>query len=262
MFRQKINEYAASVLTEENMMPTVNADLEITLADCNLDLADGLRILEPYGVGNPVPGFVIRSVILTAITPVSDGKHTRIALTDGKHIINGMFFSHSPEQLGLYVGDEVDVLFNVDVNEWVGKRSVQLIVRDLKQSTSQREFIKSEQERFYEVWSGAHFTEEEHILPTRDDFAAVYRFAVSAVRMGTDVFTVRDIICRLKTGKTGCDVGYIKLLIIIKVMQELNIMGIEEIDHDTYRFKMNYRTSKAELDKSTLLRKLRTQQNN
>ncbi len=260
-FRAKINEYAEKTLTEENMVPTLSADLEIALSDVNISLADELRILEPYGVGNPVPNFIIRSAILTGISSVAEGKHTRISLTDGKNVITGMYFSCSPASLGLYVGDEVDVLFNIDVNEWAGHRSAQLIIRDIKQSASMREFIKNEHERFYEVWNGAEFSQSEHIIPTRDDFAAVYRTVLTAVRTGADTLTVRDIIYRLRNSKETVTVGYIKLLVIIKVMQELNIIGIEEVGEETYHFSIHYRSSKAELDKSTLLRRLRSQQN-
>jgi single-stranded-DNA-specific exonuclease len=261
-FRAKINEYAEKTLTEDSMVPTLNADLEIPFKECNMALADGLRIMEPYGVGNPVPNFVVRSVLLTGINPVSEGKHTRLACTDGNSVINGMFFSCSPDDLGLYVGDEVDVLFNIDINEWVGHKSVQLIIRDIKQSQTQRELRASEHERFFEVWGGAQFSAEEHILPSRDDFAVIYRLLAAAVRSGPLTLTVRDILARVRDGRSGADIGYIKLLVIIKVMQELNIMGIEEISEDTYSFKMNYRTAKAELEKSTLLRRLRSQQNN
>ena len=259
-FRQKINEYAEKTLTEENMVPTVDADLEISLSEVNIDLADGLRILEPYGVGNPVPNFVIRSVIVTEISSVSEGKHTRFAFSDGNSFVCGMFFSCPPASLGLYVGDQVDVLFNIDVNEWAGRRNVQLIIRDIKQSASHRSFVKMEHERFYEVWNGARFTPDEQVLPTRDDFALVYRTVVDAVRMGNDKLTVRDIIYRLSFKKDSASVGYIKLMIIIKVMQELNIMGIEELEEETYRFKVQYKSGKTELDKSNLLRRLRSQQ--
>lgn len=259
-FRQKINEYAEKTLTEENMIPTVDADLEISLSDANIDLADGLRILEPYGVGNPVPSFIIRSVTVTEMSPVSEGKHTRFAFTDGNGVVTGMFFSCTTSSLGLYVGDKVDVLFNIDINEWAGRRNAQLIIRDIKQSASQRSFIKMEHDRFDEVWNGGKFTPDEQILPTRDDFAIVYRTLFEAVRSGIDVLTVRDIIYRVGARKEAAPVGYIKLLIIIKVMQELNIMGIEELAEETYRFKVQYKAGKTELDKSNLLRRLRSQQ--
>ena len=57
-FRQKINEYARDTLNEEDMVPSIEADLEISFKSADIDLADGLRILEPYGVGNPMPSFV------------------------------------------------------------------------------------------------------------------------------------------------------------------------------------------------------------
>ena len=258
-FRSKINEYASNKLTDENMIPTVDADLEIVLSDTNLDLADGLRILEPYGVGNPIPNFIVRSVNLTEISPISDGKHTRLAFSDGKNVVCGMFFSCAPSTLGLYVGDKVDVLFNVDVNEWAGRRNVQMIVRDIKQSASDRSFRKMEHERFFEVWNGARFSTDEQILPTREDFASVYRLLVSSVRAGNDTLAVRDIIYKLS--QINDNIGYVKLLIIIKVMQELNIMGITELSDEKYKFSIQYRSGKTELDKSTLLKRLRSQQN-
>ncbi len=262
IFRAKINEYASNILCDDNMIPTVDADLEIALDDVNIELADELRILEPYGVGNPLPGFILRGAILSEISPISEGKHTKLVLTNGRNTVVGMFFSCSPDSLGLYVGDKADVLFNIDVNEWAGRRSVQLIVRDIKESASQRSLIKMEHERFYEVWNGARFSPDEHILPSREDFAAVYRLLVASVRAGEDVMKVRDISRKLAHGKENPDIGYIKLLIIIKVMQELNIMGITEISEETYQFKVYYRSSKTELDKSNLLRRLRSQQNN
>lgn len=259
-FRRKINEYAKEALNDENMIPTIDADLEISFQNVNLSLADDLRILEPYGVENPVPAFVMRDIILTEIAPVSEGKHTRMAFTDGKSVLVGMFFSCNPNTLDIYVGDKVDVLFNLDVNEWSGRRNAQLIIRDIKQSETLRSHMNAQAKKFTEIWGGARFSPEENIIPTRDDFAEVYRLLVSSVRAGEEVLSVRDILYKL-SGIKGNNIDYVKLLIIIKVMQELNIIGIVEIGDDVYRFSMQYRSGKAELEKSNLLRRLRSQQN-
>ena len=260
-FRKKINEYAESALNEEDMIPSVEADLEIRSAEADIDLADGLRILEPYGVGNPIPSFVVRDLTLTEIAPVSEGKHTRLSFTDGNRSVVGMYFSCRSETLGLHVGESVDVLFNIDVNEWKGRRSVQFIIRDVKRSESKQNAMKFEEERFSDIWNGAKFRPDENVLPTRDDFAAVYRMIVACVRCGVDTLSVRDIVFRLSQTREGAGIGYVKLLIIIKVMQELNLMGINETDKETYRFSIQYKSSKTELDKSNLLRRLRSQQN-
>lgn len=260
IFRKKINEYAEKTLSEENMIPTVEADLEISSTDANIDLADGLRMLEPYGVGNPVPTFVIRDLTLAEISPISEGKHTRFSFSDENKSVAGMFFSCRADALNLYVGDSVDVLFNIDVNEWKGRRNVQLILRDIKPSLSKQLAIKSEEERFLDIWNGAKFRADENVLPTRDHFAAVYRMIVSCIRVGADTLSVRDILYRLSQSKEGSSIGYVMLSIIIKVMQELNLIGIIETDKETYKFSVQYKSSKTDLDKSTLLRRLRSQQ--
>ena len=261
IFRKKINEYASGTIGDDSFTPTVEADLEIKLSDVTCELAEELRILEPYGVANLVPAFIARGVTVTELSGVSDGKHTRLAFSAGRNIVSGMFFSTSPASLGFYVGDTVDVLFNIDVNEWGGRKSVQIIVRDIKASSAQKITNQKEQDRFFEVWSGARFSAEEHILPSREDFATVYRLIVASVRIGTDVMSLRDIIHKLSRNRDGIDIGYIKLRVIIKVMQELNIIGIEELDDEHYKFRIYYKTGKTELEKSTLLRKLRSQQN-
>jgi hypothetical protein len=130
-----------------------------------------------------------------------------------------MCFSSSPESLGLYVGDTVDVLFNVDINEWGGRKSVQLIVRDIKETSSQRSLAATLQERFFEVWSGARFSADENILPTREDFAQVYRLVVNCYRAEIDTLSVKDIVHKLSHSGEKSDIGYIKLKVIIKVMQ-------------------------------------------
>lgn len=258
-FRRLINEYARNNLSESDMVQTVEADCELSFGDVNLALAKSIQLLEPYGVSNPIPGFVLRGVTVNDINGISDGKHTRLSLGNGRYTLSAMYFSNSPESLGVYVGDKVDVLFNLDVNEWGGRESAQIIIRDLKPSVSEKERQKGEQARFEEIKNGAPFTAEENILPDREDFAAVYRLIQNLVRSGVDVLKHRDIISRLKSSEAGVDIGYIKLKILIMVFKELNILSIEDVSHETYKFKLYYSTTKKKLDKSTLLRRLRSQ---
>ena len=159
----------------------------------------------------------------------------------------------------MYVGDKVDVLFNLDVNEWGGRESAQIIIRDLKPSVTQKAKHRDEVARFEEIKNGAPFTAEEDILPDRSDFAAVYRLIQNSVRSGMDVLKDRDIIARLKNSEESSNIGYVKLKIIIMVFKELNIINIEDLYEDTYKFKLHYSTTKTKLDKSTLLRRLRSQ---
>ena len=198
-------------------------------------------------------------VNVNEISSISDGKHTRLSLGDGKHTLSAMYFSNSPSSLGFYSGDKVDVLFNVDINEWLGRKSVQLIVKDIKRSSSQGSIDDAEKRRFDEIWNGAHFTKDEDVLPTREDFAAVYRYIVSTVRSSTDTLSHKDIVFAFSHSRDTRPVNYIKLKVIIKVFQELNLIGIEEISPEIYRFSIHYTASKTDLEKSCLLKRIRSQ---
>ncbi len=258
-FREMINEYARNNLSDADMIPTFEADCIIDFKDANINFATQLQKLEPYGSGNPMPAFVIRDVWVNEIAPVSEGKHTRFILSNGQTTVTAMYFSTSPETLGIFNGDKIDVLFNLDINEWQGKRNAQLIVKDVKLTHSGAENGVTASERFTEIWNGASFTKEEDVIPTRDDFVTVYKYIVSACRVGSNVFSHRELCIKLSQGYDNANIGYIKLKVIIMVLKELNLIGIEEIENEIYRIAFKY-SQKTNLEKSSILRRLRNQQ--
>ena len=259
-FKEKINEYAKKNLTAEDMIPTLDTDFEIAFSDITVSLAEEIRILEPYGVDNPVPVFVLKGVYVNEISGVSEGRHTKLTIGDGRRNISAMYFSISPNETGIRVGDTVDVLFNIDINDWAGRKNVQLIVRDIKLSSGERNDIGVQRKRFEEIKSGARFDACEDIIPRRDDFAQVYKLMLASQHSGIDTLSHRDICAKLSCGGTGY-ISYIKLKIIVMVMRELNIVHIDEISDELYRFTIHYTTTKTDLEKSGILRKLRSQQN-
>ena len=259
-FRQRINEYAKCNLSAEDMKPTLDIDLCVSFDTLTFAFAEALQILEPYGVGNPVPTFVVKGCYVADMTGISDQKHTRFTLTDGHHCVTAMFFSTSPEQTGICVSDPVDAVFTVDINEWLGRRSIQLILKDIRLSESEQRRQQDEEDTFDRIWAGGSFDEKDDILPSRDDFAYVYKFIVSMLRTGRDTVHVRELLSMLSGASYAKEsrIGYIKLRVILKVFMEMNIIGMEEMG-DRYRFFLRYTTTKADLEKSTLLRRLRAQ---
>ena len=144
----------------------------------------------------------------------------------------------------------------------MGRRSVQLIVKDIRVSEKQSVKQDDERERFRKIWGGAPFLPSEDVLPDRNDFAAVYRLILSSSRVGIETLGHREICAKASAGAEGRRIGYIKLKIIIKVLIELNIVGITEVAEELYTFHLHYNSMKTDLEKSSLLRRLRTQQKN
>lgn len=253
-FRHAMNEYARSVLDEDALIPTLDADMVLSPEDIHMSLAEELQILEPYGVGNPVPVFVMRNLTLVDCVPVSGGKHTRLTVSADGKTFQGMFFSCSPSSLNFFSGDSVDILFTLDINEYNGRRSVQLIVRDARLSASTGDRIKAERQRYERIWAGEPYREDD-VFPSREDFVSLYVLVRKQIRAGISEMSQRALLSKL----SYTQIGYVKLKLMIRIFQELNLLGIEEIEDDFYRFRLHTFDTKIDLEKSNLLRRLRGQ---
>ena len=93
------------------------------------------------------------------------------------------------------------------------------------------------------------------MFPTRDDFAAFYLLVKRHVRAGIEEMSQRALLTKLAPN----GIGYVKLKLMIRVFQELNLLGIEEIAEDFYHFHLYSFTTKIDLEKSNILRRLRCQ---
>jgi single-stranded-DNA-specific exonuclease len=238
LFVEKINEFARANLSEEDMVPVIEADCEIGFADATLDLADSLQLLEPYGVGNPVPQFIMKNVFVSEVSGVSDNKHTRLTLTDGKSSISAMYFSNSPAELGVCTGDKVDILFNIGINEWQDRKSVQLIIRDIKIAMSSANQYKFNRQKFEAIKSGETFSIDDGYFPEREDFVEVYKFLQNSLHAGVDTFTHKDLLSKFTGNNTSREIGYVKLKFMIMVFKEMNLLQIDEFEDEKYRFKL------------------------
>lgn len=255
-FRKKINEYAREHFKAEDRTPSIDADFEIGIDEVTLENAEEIRMLEPFGVSNPVPSFVLRNVTVANVQPISFGKHTKLLLErPGAAPLTAMYFSHSPKEADVYPGDRIDILAGLDINEFGGKRTAQLILRDLRLTADAAAAAEESAARYAALRAGEPAPGAD-IVPSREDFGVVYNFIRRQVRFGEDSFTVREMLMRDE--HVGA-VGYIKLRFIIDVLYELNIVGVESLGGEAYRFRVSYQQKRADLDKSAILRRLRTQ---
>lgn len=256
-FREKINAYARENFSHEDLVPTLDADFEIGGEEVDLRNAEELRLLEPYGVSNPVPGFILRNMQVLEVQGISFGKHTKILLArEGMAPLTAMYFSRSPKDTGIYTGDTVDILATMDINEFGGQKTAQLIVRDICLAEKEVQAYTALQKRYAELTGGAHIASDEDVIPTREEFGTVYNFIRRRVRFGEEEFTVREMLQRDE--QIGA-IGYIKLRVILNVLFEMNLVGMEEPSPEKFIFKLHYQNKRTDLEKSAILRRLRAQ---
>ena len=97
-----------------------------------MQCVEDLDSLEPCGNGNPKPLLYLDGAVLSALTPIGAGKHLRMSLSAFGQTFDCVFFSQTMEALGARVGDRVDAVFVPQINDFRSRRSVQLVITDLR----------------------------------------------------------------------------------------------------------------------------------
>jgi single-stranded-DNA-specific exonuclease len=129
--KKQLKSIAGEQIGSQDLRQTLNADAEVHLSDLHPELLKHLDTLQPTGYGNPEAVFVSRDVRVTQARAVgSDGRHLKLVVTDGHVTFDAIGFrlGHLQAELPL----KVDLLYTFETNEYNGRTSLQLNLRDVK----------------------------------------------------------------------------------------------------------------------------------
>jgi heat-inducible transcriptional repressor len=127
-FREAINEYANSVLSDDMLIPKIKVDAYISEQDINLESVRELQKLEPFGPGNPTPVFAYKGLKITDIRTVGQGKHLKLLLNIGNVFVDAIGFNMGHVAAAFSEGDLIDAAFSLEVNSWNNNACFSLIV--------------------------------------------------------------------------------------------------------------------------------------
>ncbi|MCR4314371.1 MAG: single-stranded-DNA-specific exonuclease RecJ [Candidatus Uhrbacteria bacterium] len=131
-----MKEFAQEQMKPEDLEPRLSIDTEITLDGITWELFDALQAFHPFGTGNPVPLFVSRAVRVASFSTVGrDGGHLKLRLQSqtGK-LVEAIGFGFGAWMQKLTLNVLIDVVYEIQVNEWNGNRQLQIRVVDLQLS--------------------------------------------------------------------------------------------------------------------------------
>ena len=133
----RLRRMAADQLAGIELTPVLVVDAEVALSQMSWDLQRGLAELEPCGYGNPQPLFLSRNVQVQRHWTVGrDGRHLKLALSDSGALWDGIAFRQ-----GEWAGrlpDRVDIVYQLEVNEWNDRQRLQLNVQDIQPAAADR----------------------------------------------------------------------------------------------------------------------------
>ena len=136
--RSSMQQRVKELLEEDPGVLTENIIIEKELApsEMNVEFAEQLRLLEPYGEGNPRPLFCVMNAKAAGLRHMgAESRHLRFtALAEENSSIGCVLFRRADEYYELLdSGCRIDVAGELGINEFGGSRRLQMIVRDIRE---------------------------------------------------------------------------------------------------------------------------------
>ena len=135
LFRDRFEKFVSETIGEEHLVPSIKIDEEVALEDITMEFYKDLERFQPFGPDNMAPVFVSRRVKTLACLPVgTNGMHLKLTFArPNAEPIDAIAFGQA-DMIELFreSGGVVDIAYSVEINEFRGRTSIQLNIKDIK----------------------------------------------------------------------------------------------------------------------------------
>ncbi len=128
-FQEAFAKYANETLGPEDLRRVEKVDAIVGGVGLGLELAEELKQLAPFGMGNPGVRLLVPSARVSDVRAMGEGKHARFSLHSGSHRALGVAFGRS--SLGVEAEDMIDASVRLEVNHWNGSVEPRVVLREL-----------------------------------------------------------------------------------------------------------------------------------
>lgn len=250
-FREKMAEYCRSVFPNGLPNPVLEIDCEIQKQDIGFDLLGELSLLEPYGAQNPSPLFLLSGVRIEEMISLTQNKHTKVMI-DGRdgNRVPVLFFHRSLKDEDYDVGDIVDLVVQLDANEYRGVTSVQLTAKDIRLNGRVLDFYRENDALCSDILAGKAICPEED-YPSRDDFAAVYLSLRRIQGQGKNECSQKNLL------RIHPAFSYTKIAVILSVLTDCGLLRMKKRQNGIFDFSLPPTREKMNLMDSPIMLRIR-----
>jgi single-stranded-DNA-specific exonuclease len=137
-FRRRLNEHAASCLTEDDLTPAIAIDTEVAATDLGFELSKELGMLEPFGAGNPRPVFATRGLRVMGEPQIIKDQHLKFRVAGNNNRPFEAIWWRGAEEADVkpQPNQRIDLAYEFEAQPWMGDIRLQLNVRDVRASKS------------------------------------------------------------------------------------------------------------------------------
>ena len=251
-FRRQICQRAGAYYSGDTPRTVLDADCAVPAEMLTLRSIDSLTCLEPCGNGCPKPTLILENVIVDRITSVGGGKHIRLRLRQGRHLLNAIYFSATQESASIQPGDVVDVAFNPQINGFRGEDSVQLNILDIRPSCNA---LCSPELGGYTALRAGCLTAAAAaaLLPNRATLALVWRYLA-----GCSELYIKEspmCLCRKIVRWSGQSLSLEQLMTCLDIFSDVGLLNVQRL-HKYISIQLTPGTGKADLNASATMQVL------
>jgi single-stranded-DNA-specific exonuclease len=133
-FRAAMDQAAQKIVTDEMLVPQLRVECVADLGQMTEALVTEMRRLGPFGHGNPRPVLCLREVCVAGVPRRvgKTGEHLQIIVKQGDRSIRCIGFGCGELFDRLGPGTKVDLAVEPSLNEFNGRRSVELEIKDFQ----------------------------------------------------------------------------------------------------------------------------------
>lgn len=130
--QRRLNEYAASVMDRDILVPDLVSEVEMTPSELTVDFIEKLQRLEPYGQGMPEPVIRIDGLLQEVSRIGADRETVRLNLMDNRADLKIISFRNGVLASFLKPDMMVSAAGTASINEFRQNRNPQLILKDIR----------------------------------------------------------------------------------------------------------------------------------
>lgn len=133
-FRNRIDDIAAGMLSDQAFEPELRVDCELDLDDIDMRFWKLMSQFEPFGPCNLRPNFVSRDVRVVGVPTIVGSGHLKMKVSQNGSGVFDVIGFNMHEYLPMIRNTsekKIDIAYSLEENYWNGRRTLQIRLRDI-----------------------------------------------------------------------------------------------------------------------------------
>jgi single-stranded-DNA-specific exonuclease len=132
--KERMNAFVSSRITDEHLKRKIYIDAKVDFGDINSSLLDVLSLFSPFGLGNPKPLFLAEQAEIVSHPKKIQGKHCKFLVKQNGKIFESIAWGKGDWADKVAEGDNMDIIFSLQVSEYLGEERLTLFLEDAKKA--------------------------------------------------------------------------------------------------------------------------------